>query len=116
MVIGNRVGERMAALGLSQAELARRVGVAQPTIYKLVRANKIGSKYLHVIARELGTTPAYLSGETDDPDADAPDAPALDAQERDLIGMFSALPAPDRAALMHIVRVMVRPQTTAGVA
>ena len=62
----------MLQRGLSQSELGRRVGVAQATIYKLVKGESYGSKYLHVIARELGTTPAYLTGEIDDPDAGAP--------------------------------------------
>lgn len=72
MIVSERVAERMKRLGLSQSELARRVGVAQPTIYKLLRSNKIGSKHLHRIARELQTSPAYLEGEIDDPDKDAP--------------------------------------------
>ena len=67
MSVGERISERLVATGLSQAELARRVGVAQPTINQLVNRNKIGSKHLHRIARELGTTAEYLTGETDDP-------------------------------------------------
>ncbi|WP_416366515.1 helix-turn-helix domain-containing protein [Sphingomonas aurantiaca] len=62
----------MDRLGISQSELARRVGVAQPTIYKLLHSAKKGSTKLHLIARELRTTPAYLSGETDNPEEDAP--------------------------------------------
>ncbi|QXT34313.1 helix-turn-helix domain-containing protein [Sphingomonas sanguinis] len=65
----------MEALQLSQAELARRVGLAQPTIYSLIHRNKVGSKHLHKIARVLLTTAEYLSGETDDPDANAPPPP-----------------------------------------
>ncbi len=72
MIVSSRVEERMNAAGLSQSELARRVGVSQPTIYKLLRQSKKGSTHLHRIARELGTTPEYLSGEIDDPDLDAP--------------------------------------------
>ncbi len=75
MIVGQRVKERMGALGLSQAELARRVGLAQPTIYSLIHRNKVGSKHLHKIARELLTTADYLTGETDDPDANAPPPP-----------------------------------------
>ncbi len=65
----------MEQRGLSQSELARRVGVAQATIYKLISGASYGTKHLHVIARELGTTPAYLAGEIDDPDVGAPPPP-----------------------------------------
>ena len=65
----------MAKRSLSQSELARRVGVSQATIYKLTTGETYGSKSLHRIARELGTTPAYLTGETDDPDEGAPPPP-----------------------------------------
>jgi transcriptional regulator with XRE-family HTH domain len=91
----------MDRLGISQSELARRVGVAQPTIYKLLHSAKKGSTKLHLIARELQTTPAYLSGETDDPDLNAPPAPPSRApivmlsvnlpSERALARMFEAL-------------------------
>ena len=86
----------MEALSLNQSELARRVGVAQPTIYKLIRANKIGSKHLHKIARELQTTPAFLEGETDDPDAGAPPLPA--SPRLQLVMMSVALPTEDALA------------------
>lgn len=62
----------MAELRISQSELARRIGVSQQTIARLVSGNTYGSKHLHRIARELLTTPAYLVGETDDPDENAP--------------------------------------------
>lgn len=102
MLVPSRLTEQMVAHGLSQSELARRVGVAQATIFKLTVGETYGSKYLHKIARELGTTPAYLTGETDDPGSDVPDAPELTHEERDLIDCFSELSAEDRRALIHI--------------
>lgn len=86
----------MEALGLSQAELGRRVGVAQPTIYALINRNKIGSKHLHRIAQVLQTTPAYLEGDTDDPDAGAPPSPP--APRLQLVTMPVALPTEDALA------------------
>lgn len=74
-IIGERIKDRMEELGLSQSELARRVGVRQPTISRLLLGEAAGSKHLHVIARELGTTPQYLTGETDDPSEGALPAP-----------------------------------------
>ena len=67
MTIGDRIAARMAELGLSQSELARKIGVSQQAIGKLVNGHVQTSRHLHVIARELGTTPQYLAGETDDP-------------------------------------------------
>jgi len=54
-------------MGQSQAGLARKIGVAQATIAKLALGERGGSRFLHEIARELGTTPSYLTGQTDDP-------------------------------------------------
>lgn len=101
MFNADRLRARMAERSLSQSELARRVGVSQASIYRLVKGDAYGSKHLHRIARELGTTPAYLAGETDDPDLDAlpppPPAPPLIMMsvnlpsERALTRMFEAL-------------------------
>lgn len=57
----------MAERGISQSELARRVGVSATSIWKLLNEPSQGSKHLHKIARELGTTPEYLDDETDEP-------------------------------------------------
>lgn len=96
VIVGTRIQDRMDAGGLSQAELARRTGLAQPTIFNLLHRNKIGSKHLHRIARELGTTPEYLTGETDDPDAGAP--PPASAPRLQFITMPVALPTEDALA------------------
>lgn len=73
-----RVKERMDALGLSQNGLAQRIGISQAAIAKITRGDSFGSKHLHRIARELGTTPAWLTGETDDPSEGALPAPTSD--------------------------------------
>lgn len=57
----------MAAAGLSQTDLAKTVGVSQQAIGKIISGETSKSGYLHKIAHALGTTPAYLTGETDDP-------------------------------------------------
>jgi phage repressor protein C with HTH and peptisase S24 domain len=75
--------------GLSQSELARRVGITQSSIYNLVSGKAYGSAHLHRIARELGTTPEYLSGENNDPAAGAPPSPtaALIADHLDVVAI-----------------------------
>lgn len=69
MGLGERIEERLESKGWSQAELARRINVSQPTIWKLVSGAAQTSKHLREIARHLDTTEEYLLGETDDPAA-----------------------------------------------
>jgi len=75
---GDRVRKRMDELGLSQNGLAQRVGVSQASIAKITGGQSFGSKHLHRIARELGTTAAYLTRETDDPSEGALPIPTSD--------------------------------------
>ncbi|HMO74550.1 MAG TPA: helix-turn-helix transcriptional regulator [Sphingopyxis sp.] len=102
MIIGSRILERMQAVGLSQAELARRVGLAQPTIYNLIHKGKKGSTKLHVIARVLKTTPAYLTGETDDPESDLPDD-LLTSQDREDLAKLQSLSSRDRETVRRLL-------------
>ena len=107
MSIGPRIENRLQELGLSQAELARRIPVDQSTINGLIRGHSRSSKYLHRIARELETTAAYLAGETDDPTAEYPDE-RLDHREQDLIEQFRLLDREQQSAISFIVRNLAR--------
>jgi len=71
MEMSKRITELRKARGLSQSALAKLVGVTQPTIGKLEAGISAQSTYTHKIARALGTTADYLTGEIDDPGADA---------------------------------------------
>lgn len=75
---GKRVAERMSELGKTQAGVARAVGVSQQAIGKIINGQSNGSKYIARIARELLTTPQYLSRETDDPSEGALPVPTAD--------------------------------------
>lgn len=107
MIVGERIQERLRAKGLSQSELARRVGVSQPMVNALIRGASQSTPKLHKIARELGTSPAYLSGEVDDPDQDAPEPPVLTPGESAWIEIYRVLDDRSRGALMHIAQTMV---------
>lgn len=86
-----RLAEAMKAKGIGQTDLARRVGVQQGTISKIINGSTTNSRYLLHIARELGTTPAYLEGAIGDPGVDAPQpAPR------------SSFDIPDMVELQHI--------------
>lgn len=101
-----RLRQRMKVLGISQAELGRRLGLHQSAVNHMVSGRNFGSRYLHLIARELSTSTAYLTGETDDPDEVVPTAPPLTSAQRELIEIVDHLPPADQAALLHIVRSM----------
>ena len=83
----------MERRGISQSELARRIGVSQTTIWKLVKEPAQGSKFTHRIAAELGTSPAYLMGETDD-EGEASTVPTD--------GRRDSQPTPDELGLVPI--------------
>lgn len=68
---GDRLDALMKERGYGQSALARAVGISQASIWKLIHEPAQGSKHLHKIAHLLGTTPAYLMGETDDLSAGA---------------------------------------------
>lgn len=65
MFRADRMEALMAMHGITQTELARRVGVSSTAIWKLLREPAQGSKHTHKIARELGTTAEYLMDETE---------------------------------------------------
>lgn len=106
MSLGVRIEERRKAIGISQAELARRVGVRQSTMNSLIRGDNRTSRSLLQIARELRTSPAYLTGETNDPAPDGSSGPLLDSEKRELIDRFDALAPIDRRALLQIAKSM----------
>lgn len=80
MALGDRIKARLKLLEISGAELARRTGVAQPTISSIITGKTRSTLHLHSIARVLRTSPEYLLGETDDPH---PVALKIDHEELD---------------------------------
>ncbi len=105
MGIGPRIKARLAKLGMSQAELARRTNLHQTTINGLVTGQSRSSAHIHIIARELLTTTEYLSGETDDPDAEHIED-RLTAEERNWVDWLRAAAPEDRKALARLARTI----------
>lgn len=105
MLISERLRDQMTERGISQAALARRVGISQQSVGRLVSGEAYGSRFLHKIARELHTTAAYLTGETDDPSSEAPEDD-FSAEEREWVELLRAMPPKERAAALTLARTI----------
>lgn len=86
MTVGQRIQERIDATGISQAAIARAIGVSPQAVSKMVRGDTHQPQRLYQLARALKTTPEYLLGETDDP------APKLGEQQLTWRGPDSEAP------------------------
>lgn len=116
MDLGTRIVERLGALGMSQAELARRATIPQSTINSLIKRGRRSSPHLVRIARELRTTPAYLTGESDDPESEFPeDDVNLSSEERELIELFRALSPAERSAAALLLRSIATSARSPGI-
>jgi DNA-binding CsgD family transcriptional regulator len=105
MTLGERIRERAAKLGISQAEVGRRADVRQSTINTLVNSNARTTPHLIRLARVLQTSPAYLMGETDDPDEGAP--PSVPAPRTQVVMMPVGMPSEDALADMYEAQLRV---------
>src|SRR5215470_5293591 len=54
MEIGEKIRVRREALGMSQSDLARAVGISQATLHKIEAGQTVRSRYLPNIAARLG--------------------------------------------------------------
>lgn len=69
-ILATRLLERLLAANMGQSELARRVGMKPQGVQSITAGKVVRPKLLREIAWTLGTSEAYLLGETDDPSPD----------------------------------------------
>lgn len=105
MFRADRLSQLMKERNVGQTELARRVSISQATIWKLLNGELQGSKQMHKIARELGTTIAYLNDETDNPDPDYVEE-LYSSEEKEWIEALRVLPPNLRSSLLNITRTL----------
>lgn len=63
MTIGQRIKQTRVAIPLTQKELAKKVGIAQPTLSELENGDSASSAYLPAIAAALGVNALWLQTE-----------------------------------------------------
>ena len=83
MTIGDRIKDRRKQLGISAEAIAARLGISPATVYRYESSEimNMRSDRLAPIAEALMTTPAYLMGWTDDPQAQDSPAPNQNGTE-----------------------------------
>jgi len=86
--LAERVSERRQELGLSQSELARRIGIRPQSIQQLEQGSIAKPRYLLELAHALGVAPEWLAGE-----ARLPARPVPATEEE-----FALIPAYDLTA------------------
>ncbi len=103
--IASRVQVLRAARRISQAALAKEVGVAQPTIANIERGRTLEIKgwVLEALATALNTTPAFIL------EGDAAQGAVDDAAtQAELIGIWKKLPADHKETLLQTARGLLR--------
>lgn len=97
----NRIRELREAIGMSQAELARRINVTPPALQKVETGTRgLDQHWMRRIAPVLGATPADLLPIEDNPWALAP-------KERELIDSYRHAGDEDREKLMRVADVVL---------
>jgi transcriptional regulator with XRE-family HTH domain len=110
IAIGARMRTRRRQLGLSQSDLAERLGVSFQQVQKYERgANRVAASTLLSAASALGVTIGWLVGE--DPSLDAGDEDIFNALSRpgalELLAAFNQIPdSRARQALVSLAREM----------
>lgn len=66
LINAKKIKARRIEIGLTQVELAKKVGVSQPFIKKIESGETSSSTYIYKLAQALETSVEYITDETDD--------------------------------------------------
>jgi transcriptional regulator with XRE-family HTH domain len=109
MTLRDRIRERLAAIGMKQIDLVRSSGVPQSTLASIFQRDTRTTPHLMKLAAALRTTPAYLLGETDDPEAEGAEA-VLSQEEQQLVIGLRRLTREDFETVAGLVYRLAEPQ------
>ncbi len=117
LMIGARMRTRRRQLGLSQADLAERLGVSFQQVQKYERgANRVAASTLLAAAQTLGTTISWLVGEEVSGREDDEDVFRALARPGalEVLEAFNAIPDPRiRAAFLALAKEMTAAEVAA---
>lgn len=100
----NRIEELREAIGISQAELARRANVSPSALNKVVKGSRgLDQEWMRRLAPHLGVTPAELLPPEDNP-------LMLSDAERELLTRLRQADPATRAQLERVTEAMLPPK------
>lgn len=109
MTLRDRIKERLAAIGMKQADLVRSSGVPQSTLASILQRDTRSTPHLMRLAIALKTTPGYLLGETDDPNSQVPET-ALSYEEQLFFERLRHLSRDDFERISWLVNRLAEPR------
>ena len=120
MTIGQRIKIRREQLGLSQAELAHRIGYQSRSSINKIELDQYSLRQskIKAIADALDTSPAYIMGWEDEPQIRQPEAcPSADACQgaaHEAVQMLLRLDRDDLLIIQGELRAMLRAEKYQG--
>ena len=109
----DRILARAKSLGISQAHICSELGLGRTWLHSVKRYNlNVEDERIETIANILGTTTAYLKGETDDPSPDNKKSPSeVDEllQQPDiteLLALYRSLPEKEQKRALSVLKAL----------
>lgn len=103
MDIGQRIRQRREYLGLTQDELAKKLGYAgRSSVNKVENSREVSMKKIEKYAIALDTTVPYLMGWEDS--EDKTETPVFEKEHIELITLYSQLEKEQKDAVFNLLR------------
>ena len=112
--IGNNILQKRKELGMTQEELAKRLGYkSKSTINKIeMGINDVPQSKIIKFAEVLNTTPAYLMGWRENTETEkTPDALKLTEGEMMLLELFRQIPEDAQKMYLEVLRASLKSQS-----
>lgn len=111
-IVGNNICQRRKQLGLTQEELAQKMGYkSKSTINKIeLGVNDIPQNKILKFAEVLGTTPAHLMGWSETETNGLHSETQLSEGEQILIDLFRKVPEDKQQLVLQMIRVALGSQ------
>ena len=105
MTIGDRIKNRRTELGLTADDVAARLGKSRATVYRYESGEieKMPTTVLEPLAVVLNTTPAYLMGWEEEPQANKKSAPQLSETDAKGLEVFRKLSDKDKEMFLQLM-------------